>query len=145
MKEYLCLSALTDQKVVYQTPSQVLDLAIQIVSFETQGSLERDLNSIAANLFPDFNQIGGEVIAIDKNLSVHFETTSEQVLTITWDTDNTTSSEDVVESSQASFLQNTASTSTSGGDCGKREKILLRELFHFPKIRIHFHNPSFTS
>ena len=33
----------TNQKLVYQTPSQVLDLAIQIVSFESQGVLGRDL------------------------------------------------------------------------------------------------------
>ena len=74
----------TDQKVVYQTPSQVLDSAIQTVSFETQGSLERDFNSIVANLFLDFNQIVSKVIAIDKNLSVHFETISGQALTTTW-------------------------------------------------------------
>ena len=65
--------------------------------------MERDFNSIAANLFPDFNQIGSEVIAVDKNLSVQFEATSGKALITTWDMDNITSSEDVVESSQANL------------------------------------------
>ena len=94
----------TYQKVVYQTPSQVLDIAIQIVSFESQGSFQRDFNSIPANLFPDFNQIGSEFIAVNKNLFVQFEATSGKALITTWDMDNTTSLEDVVGSSQASLL-----------------------------------------
>ena len=65
----------TDRKVVYPTPSQVLDLAIRTISFETQRSLKRDFNSITINLFPEFNQIRSEVV-VDKNLSVQFEATS---------------------------------------------------------------------
>ena len=60
----------TDQKVVYQTPSQVLDSAIQTVSYENQGVLGRDFNAITTNLFPEFNQISSELVAVDKNLSV---------------------------------------------------------------------------
>ena len=60
----------TNQKLVYQTPSQVLDSAIQTVSFENQGALGRDFNAITTNLFPKFNQISGELVAVDKNLSV---------------------------------------------------------------------------
>ena len=41
----------TDQELVYQIPSQVLDLAIQTVSFESQGELGRDFNAITTNLF----------------------------------------------------------------------------------------------
>ena len=95
--------------------------------------MERDFNFIAANFFPDFNQIGGEVIAIDKNLSVHFETTSGQALTTTWDMNNTISLEDVIKSSQASLLQNTSSTSTSGGDREKRDEDSFERPFSFPK------------
>ena len=73
----------TDQKVVYQTPSQVLDLAIQTVSFETQGVLERDFNSITTNLFPEFNQIRSELVVVDKNLFVQFEAISgKAVITV---------------------------------------------------------------
>ena len=106
----------TDQKLVYQTPSQVLDSAIQTISFESQGALGRDFNAITTNLFPEFNQISSEFVAVDKNLSVKFEATSGEALVIAWDTDNTTSSGDVAGSSQAGLLQNTASTSTSGGE-----------------------------
>ena len=106
----------TDQKLVYQTPSQVLDSAIQTVSFESQGALGRDFDAITTNLFPEFNQISSEFVAIDKNLSAKFEATSEKALVTAWDTDNTTSSGNMEGSSQASLLQNTASTSTSGGE-----------------------------
>ena len=124
----------TDQKVVYQTPSQVLDSAIQTVSFETQGALERDFNSITTNLFLEFNQIRSEVVAVlDKKLSVQFEATSGKALITTWDMENTTSSEDVARSSQASLLQNTASTSTSGGDQRNMEGESLERTLSFPK------------
>ena len=106
----------TDQKLVYQTPSQVLDSAIQTVSFESQGALGRDFNAITTNLFPEFNQISSEFVAVDKNLSVKFEATSGEALVTAWDTDNTTSLGDVAGSSQAGSLQNTTSTSTSGGE-----------------------------
>ena len=69
-----------DQKVVYQTPSQVLDSAIQIVSFENQGVLGRDFNAITTNLFPESNQISSELVAVDKNLSVQFGATSGKAL-----------------------------------------------------------------
>ena len=81
----------TDQKLVYQTPSQVLDSIIQTVSFESQGVLGRDFNAIPTNLFPEFNQISSEFVAVDKNLSINFEATSERALVTVWDTDNTTS------------------------------------------------------
>ena len=66
--------------------------------------MERDFNSITTNLFPEFNQIRSELVAVDKNLSVQFEVTSGKALITAWDTDNTTSSEDVARSSQASLL-----------------------------------------
>ena len=93
-----------DQKLVYQTPSQVLDSAIQTITFESQGVLGRDFNAITTNLFLEFNQISSEFVAIDKNLSAKFEATSEKALVTAWDTDNTTSSGDVARSSQASSL-----------------------------------------
>ena len=123
----------TDQKVVYQTPSQVLDSAIQTVSFEIQGALERDFNSITTNLFPEFNQIRSEVVAVDKNLSIQFEATSEKALITTWDMDNTTSSEDVAGSSQASLLQNSTSTSTSGGDHRNTKEESFERILSFSK------------
>ena len=123
----------TYQKVVYQTPSQVIESAIQTVSFETQGALERDFNSITTNLFPEFNQIRSEVVAIDKNLSVQFEATSGKALITTWDMDNITSSEDVVGSSQASLLQNIASTSISGGDRRNTEGESFERTLSFSK------------
>ena len=76
----------------------------------------RDFNAITTNLFPEFNQISSELVAVDKNLSIQFEATSGKALVTAWDTDNTTSSGDVAGSSQASLLQNTNSTSTSGGE-----------------------------
>ena len=93
----------TDQKVVYQTSSQVLDSAIQTVSFEIQRVLERDFISIiTTNLFPEFNQIRSELVVVDKNLSLQFEATSGKALIIAWDTDNKgrgriPSSESIVE------------------------------------------------
>ena len=122
-----------DQKLVYQTPSQVLDSAIQIVSFEGQGALGRDFNAITTNLFPEFNQISSGLVAVDKNLFVKFEATSGKVLVTDWDTDNTTSSGDVVGSSQANLLQNTASTSTSGGEQRNTEEESLGKTLLFPK------------
>ena len=123
----------TYQKVVHETPSQVLKSAIQTISFKTQGALERDFNSITTNLFPEFNQIRSEVVAIDKNLSIQFEATSGKALITTWDTDNITSSEDVVGSFQASLLQNTASTSTSGGDRRNTEEESFERTLSFSK------------
>ena len=123
----------TYQKVVHETPSQVLESAIQTISFETQWALERDFNSITTNLFPEFNQIRSEVVAIDKNLSVQFEATSGKALITTWDTDNITSSKDVVGSSQASLLQNTASTSISGGDRRNTEEESFERTLSFSK------------
>ena len=123
----------TDQKVVYHTPSQVLDLAIQTISFEIQGVLERDFNSVTTNLFPEFNQISSELVAVDKNLSAQFKTTSGKALITAWDTDNTTSSKDVVGFSLASLLQNTASTSTSGSDQRNTEEESLERTLSFPK------------
>ena len=76
----------------------------------------RDFNATTTNLFPEFNQISSEFVAVDKNLSVNFEATSGEALVIAWDTENTTSSGDVAGSSQAGSIQNTASTSTSGGE-----------------------------
>ena len=93
----------TDLLVLYQAPTQVLDLAIQIVSFETQGFLERDFNSVAANLFPDFNQVVSEATVKNKDLPSHFETAIEQVLVTTWNTDNTPSPKNAVGSSQTSL------------------------------------------
>ena len=122
-----------DQKLVYQTPSQVLDSAIQTVSFESQGALGRDFNAITTNLFPEFNQISSELVAVDKNLSVKFESTSGKVLVIDWDTDNTTSSRDVAGSSQASLLKNTANTSTSGEEQRNSEEEYLGKTLLFPK------------
>ena len=55
----------------------------------------RDFNAITTNLFPEFNQISSEFVAIYKNLSVKFEATSGEALVTAWDTDNTTSSRDV--------------------------------------------------
>ena len=89
-----------DQKLVYQTPSQVLDSAIQTVSFDSQGTLGRDFNNITTNLFLEFNQISSEFVNIDNNLSA----TSGNALVTAWDTDNTTSSGDVAGSSQTSLL-----------------------------------------
>ena len=123
----------TDQKLVYQTPSQVLDSAIQTVSFEGSGALGRDFNAITTNLFPEFNQISNEFVAVDKNLSVKFEATSGKVLVTDWDTDNTTSSGDVARSSQASLLQKTASTSTSGEEQRNTEEESLGKTLLFPK------------
>ena len=123
----------TDLKLVYQTPSQVLDSAIQTVSFESRGALGRDFNAITTNLFPEFNQISSEFVAIDKDLSVKFEATSGKVLVTDWDTDNTTSLGDVAGSSQASSLQNAASTSTSGGEQRNREEESLGKTLLFPK------------
>ena len=77
----------------------------------------RDFNAITTtNLFPEFNQISSEFVAVDKYLSVKFEATSGKALVTAWDTNNTTSSGDIAGSPQASLLQNTASTSTSGGE-----------------------------
>ena len=70
----------------------------------------RDFNAITTNIFPEFNQISSEVVAVDKNLCVHFEATSGKALGTAWNTNNTTSSRDVAGPSQASLLQNTAST-----------------------------------
>ena len=123
----------TDQKLVYQTPSQVLDSAIQTISFESQGALGRDFNAITTNLFLEFNQISSEFVAVDKNLFVKFEATSGEALVTAWDTDNTTSSGDVAESSQASSLQNTVSTSTSGGEQRNTEEESLGKTRLFPK------------
>ena len=118
----------TDQKLVYQTPSQVLDSAIQIVSFESQGTLGRDFNNITTNLFPEFNQISSEFVDIDNNLSV-----SEKALVTAWDTDNTTSSGDVAGSSPTNLLQNTVSTSTSEGEQGSAEEESLGKTLLLPK------------
>ena len=74
-----------------------------------------------------------EVIAVDKNLSVDFETSTGQALTTTWNMDNTISSKDVIESSQASFSQNISSTSTSEGVCRKVEEDPFERTFSFPK------------
>ena len=118
----------TNQKLVYQTPSQVLDSAIQTLSFESQGTLGRDFNNITTNLFPEFNQISSEFLDIDNNLSV-----SEKALVIAWDTDNTTSSGDVAGSSQTSLLQNIVSTSTSEGEQGSAEEESLGKTLLLPK------------
>ena len=123
----------TDQKVVYQTPSQVLDLAIQTIFFENQGVLGRDFNAIITNLFPQFNQISSELVVVDKNLSVQFEATSGKALVTAWDTDNTTSSGDVAGSSQASLLQNAISTSTNGGEQRNTKEESLGKTLLFPK------------
>ena len=93
----------------------------------------RDFNAITTNLFPEFNQISSEFVAVDKNLSVKFEATSGKALVTAWDTDNTTSSGDVAGSSQASLLQNTASTSTSGGEQRNTEEESLGKTLLFPK------------
>ena len=93
----------------------------------------RDFNAITTNLFPEFNQISSEFVAIDKNLSINFEATSGEALVTAWDTDNTTSSGDVAESSQAGSLQNTASTSTSGGEQRRTEEESLGKTFLLPK------------
>ena len=93
----------------------------------------RDFNAITTNLFLEFNQISSEFVAVDKNLFAKFEATSEKALVTTWDTDNTTSSGDVARSSQASLLQNTASTSTSGGKQRNTEEEFLGKTLLFPK------------
>ena len=93
----------------------------------------RDFNAITTNLFPEFNQISSEFVAVDKNLSAKFEATSREALVIAWDTDNTTSSGDVAGSSQASSLQNTTSTSTSGGEQRNTEEESLGKTRLFPK------------
>ena len=95
--------------------------------------MERDFNSITINLFLEFNQIRSELVAVDKYLSVQFEATSGKALITTLDTVNTTSSEDVAGSSQASLLQNTASTSTSGSDQRNMEGEYLERTLSFPK------------
>ena len=59
----------------------------------------RDFNAITTNLFPKFNQISSEFVAVDKDLSIKFEATSGKVLVTDWDTDNTTSSGDMAGSS----------------------------------------------
>ena len=123
----------TDRRVEYQTPNQVLDSAIQTISFETQGVLERDFNSVATNLFPDFNQIRSELVVVDENLFVQFEATSGKALITAWDTNNTTSLGDVAGSSQASLLQNTTSTSTSGSNQRNMEEESLERTLSFPK------------
>ena len=76
----------------------------------------RDFNAITTNLFPEFNQTSSELVAVVRNLSVQFEATSGKALVTAWDTDNTTSSGNVAGSSQVSLLQNTISTSISGGE-----------------------------
>ena len=123
----------TDQKIAYQIPSQVLDSAIQTVSFENQRALDRDFNSITTNFFSDFNQIRSEVVVVDKNLSIQFEAINGKALITTWDMDNTTSSEDVVGSSQASLLQNTASTSTNEGDRRNTKEESFERTLSLPK------------
>ena len=95
--------------------------------------MERDFNFITTNLFPEFNQISSELVAVDKNLFVQFKATSGKALVIAWDTDNTTSSRDMVGSSQASLLQNTTSTSTSGSDQMNPEEKSLGRTLSFPK------------
>ena len=93
----------------------------------------RDFNAITTNLFPEFNQISSEFVAIDRNLSVKLEATSGKTLVTAWDLDNTTSSGDVTGSSQASLLQNTVNTSTSGGEQRHTEEESLGKTLLFPK------------
>ena len=103
------------------------------MSFGSQGAFRKDFNAITTNLFPEFNQISSEFVAIDKNLFAQFEVTSEKVLVTAWDTDNTTSSGDVEGSSQTSILQNTVSTSTSDREQRSTEEESLGKTFLLPK------------
>ena len=95
--------------------------------------MRRDFNAVTSNLFPEFNQISSELVAVNKNLFVKFEATSGKALVTAWDTDNTTSSRDVARSSQASLLQNTASTSTSGGEQRNTKEESLDKTLLFSK------------
>ena len=97
--------------------------------------MERDFNSITTNLFPEFNQISSELVAVDRNLSVQFEATSRKASITAWDTDNTTSSGDVAGSSLAGLFQNTISTSTSESEQRNTEGGLFERTMSLSKSR----------
>ena len=110
----------TDQKVLYETPSQFLDSAIQTVSIEPQGSLETDFQTTLTNLFPNFNQVVSEDFITSSNLPIHFGSLTGQISLVDWHKENTTPEKDVVRSFPFSSSDITSSTSNSEGFCGKK-------------------------
>ena len=97
-----------------------MDLAIQTVSIEPQGSLETDFQTIVTNLFPNFNQVVSEDFTTSSNLHVHSESSTAQISLVDWNKDNTTLEKDVVGSFPSSSSDTTSSTSNSEGFRGKK-------------------------
>ena len=88
----------TDQKVLYETPSQFLDSAIQTVSIEPQGSLETDFQTTVTNLFPNFNQVVSEDSITYSSLLLYYRSLIGQISRVDWHKENTTLEKDVVDS-----------------------------------------------